>query len=79
MHVKTTDVASKAKHRRQPAAHNRTNNPENTGQNEAAAIVSRMMSLAIAPAIRPKIIQAMIPIAMPSFRFNACAENLLRS
>lgn len=41
MHVKTTDVASKAKHRRQPAAHNRTNNPENTGQNEAAAIVSR--------------------------------------
>ena len=34
-----------------------------------------MMSLAIAPAIRPKMIHAIIPIAMPSCRFNACAEN----
>ncbi|KAG6335545.1 hypothetical protein ID866_3539, partial [Astraeus odoratus] len=41
VHVETTDVTTKTKHRRQPAAYNRTNDPEYAGQNKAAAIVSR--------------------------------------
>lgn len=66
--IKTTDGAANAKHGRQPAADHRTDYPENTGQENPPPSRPGMISLAIMPAIRPKIIQAIIPMFRPSFR-----------
>ena len=66
--IKTADGAANAKHGRQPAADHRTDYPENTGQEKSTTITPGMISLAIMPAIRSKIIQAIIPMFRPSFR-----------
>lgn len=66
--IKTADGAANAKHGRQPAADHRTDYPKNTGQENPPPSRPGMISLAIMPAIRPKIIQAIIPMFRPSFR-----------
>ena len=43
-----------AKHGRQPAADNRTNNPKNTGQYKAAAIISRHDEFSDSPGNKTK-------------------------
>lgn len=66
--IKTADGAANAKHGRQPAADHRTDYSKNTGQENPPPSRPGMISLAIIPAIRPKIIQAIIPMFRPSFR-----------
>jgi hypothetical protein len=39
--IEPADAASHSKHGRQPSANNRTNNPKNAGQNEAATVIPR--------------------------------------